>query len=105
MNGIIGFTNILLEEETDEEKKESLNIIKESSNHLLDVINDILSLSKIEAGMEKTIKEKCNLFEKIRLFIKSYEKQAKLKDLSFKVNISADLNKEIMIDYNSLLKI
>ena len=49
MNGIIGFNNILLEEETDEDKKESLNIIKESSNHLLDVINDILSLSKIES--------------------------------------------------------
>jgi signal transduction histidine kinase len=50
MNSILGFTELLLMEETDPVKNEKLEIIQYSGNHLLDLINDILDLSKIEAG-------------------------------------------------------
>jgi len=50
MNAIMGFTDLLLSEESHPDKKEKLQIISESSQNLLQLINDILDFSKIEAG-------------------------------------------------------
>lgn len=50
MNGIIGFSDIVLEGTLNPEQKESMDMIKNCSDSLLSIINDILDLSKIEAG-------------------------------------------------------
>ncbi len=50
LNAIIGFISILKEKESDEQKLNYLNIIKTSSNTLLQIISDILDVSKIESG-------------------------------------------------------
>src|SRR5580692_3787586 len=50
MNGIMGMTEILMTTELNSEQTEYLNMVKNSSDSLLQVINDILDFSKIEAG-------------------------------------------------------
>ena len=50
LNGILGFTNLALKTELDEQQREYLQTIRDSSQNLLTVINDILDFSKIEAG-------------------------------------------------------
>lgn len=105
MNGIIGFTDLLLDKESDEERIEFLKIIKESSDNLLNIINDILSLSKIEAGMYRIEKIQINIVEKINSILRVYEKQAELKKIEFKSEISKQLDKDVLIDYSSVLKI
>src|SRR6202171_2101003 len=50
MNGIMGMTEILMTTEITPEQTEYLNMVKNSSDSLLQVINDILDFSKIEAG-------------------------------------------------------
>lgn len=50
MNAIVGMTEILLRGDLTEEQREYLNNIKSSGNALVSIINDILDISKIEAG-------------------------------------------------------
>ncbi|WP_051235636.1 response regulator [Marinimicrobium agarilyticum] len=50
LNGILGFTNLALKTKLDEQQKEYLETIRDSSQNLLTVINDILDFSKIESG-------------------------------------------------------
>lgn len=50
MNGVLGMTRQLLETPLNKEQEEYVNAIKESSNNLLYVVNDILDISKIRAG-------------------------------------------------------
>ena len=50
MNAIIGFSSLLLEEDLTGEQRETVQIITTSGTNLLSLINDILDLSKVEAG-------------------------------------------------------
>ena len=50
MNGILGASELILDQSSDEDKKQYLDIIHSSSHSLLNIINDILDLSKIESG-------------------------------------------------------
>jgi len=70
MNGILGFANLLHEAESEEEFNEFVDSIIKSGEHLLNLINDIIDLSKIEAGILKI--EKSN-FEINRLTREIYD--------------------------------
>jgi len=51
LNAILGFTNLLRHKKMDEESNRYLQTIEQSGENLLAIVNDILDLSKIEAGM------------------------------------------------------
>jgi signal transduction histidine kinase len=51
LNAVLGFTNILRSTKLDDEQKEYVDVIQSSGDNLLSIVNDILDLSKIEAGM------------------------------------------------------
>jgi signal transduction histidine kinase len=61
MNGIMGFANLLHEAESEEEFDEFVDSIIKSGEHLLNLINDIIDLSKIEAGILKIEKSNFEL--------------------------------------------
>ncbi len=64
LNSIIGFTGIILRERVgplNDEQKKQLNMVRNSSHHLLALINDVLDISKIEAGQLQLAQESINL--------------------------------------------
>ncbi len=62
MNGILGFTDLLKNPDLSKEKRISyIDIISKSGNHLLNLINDIIDISKIDAGHVNIINEECKL--------------------------------------------
>jgi len=65
MNGIIGFTELLKNTHVDDEQKEFVAIIEKSSENLLNIINNILDLAKIES---KNIEIENNIFSANQLF-------------------------------------
>ena len=83
MNGIMGFAEILLEEDLTDEQKDSLEIIYKSGESLLSLINNILDLSKIELGKMEVVEVDFDLIELLNenmsiLTPKAWEKEIDL---------------------------
>ncbi len=95
MNAIIGFSDILSKHITDDRNKSFLNNIKISGNNLLNLIDDILDLSKIEAGEMKIKKKSENLRNIIKEVTDLFAPKVYEKDLKFYVSIS-DLIPEML---------
>jgi PAS domain S-box-containing protein len=85
MNAIMGFSSLLPENFNDREKIESFSkIIELRSNDLLDIINDILDISKIESGQSTINIEPCNikeLFDELSLFLKEHKSRINKQDI------------------------
>jgi PAS domain S-box-containing protein len=79
MNAIMGFSNLLLENSDNKAKlRKFTEIINQRCNDLLDIINDILDISKIESGLLPINIEETNLnevFAEISVFFKEYQKR------------------------------
>jgi len=66
MNGILGFTELLKTPDlTGEEQQEYIRIIRKSGDRMLNIINDIVEISRIEAGQMKVVSSTINVNHKI----------------------------------------
>jgi len=84
MNGILGFTNLLKNPNlTGEEKQEFINIIQISGARLLNTINNIVDISKIESGLMSVDIKETNLNEKIEFTYKFFKPEVENKGLQF----------------------
>lgn len=105
LNAILGFTNILQKSmNATTVEKENLNIIKRSADHLLNIINEILELSKIEAGKMELSLKNFNLFELIKEIEDIFAFRCENKGLKFKIE-TLNLPKNIKADEQRLRQI
>ncbi|MCX2478943.1 response regulator [Pedobacter sp. MC2016-15] len=98
INGIIGITNLLEKTELTDEQKEMIDLLEISSNSLLGVINDILDLSKIEAGKFKINRAPTDLVVICHSVVNLLRIRAKEKNLELVTEYDEDLPKSIMAD-------
>lgn len=98
LNGIIGFTDLVLKTRLDETQLQYLTIVNQSANVLLSIINDILDLSKIEAGKLELHMEQFDLFKLGSEATDIISYQAQKKGLEVLLNISDDLPRFIQAD-------
>ena len=106
LNAIIGFSEILGEDKSlNPRQRETLDIINNSGEHLLDVINEILDLSKIEAGkMEKNDET----FEFVPMLKSVYEMlamKAESKRIGFHFSAQSSMPGEVTTDRSKLRQI
>ncbi len=85
MNGIIGFSQILADELLTNEQKEYTNIIQASSANLLNLIDDILDISRIEAGKIDIDIADCSLAKLLAVIESLVRPETKGKELDFKI--------------------
>jgi signal transduction histidine kinase/ActR/RegA family two-component response regulator len=87
MNGILGFANLLKTPNlSEEEQQEYIEIIEHSGKRMLNIINDIMSISKIEAGLMEVFLEDSNINKQIEYIYTFFKPQTEAKSiaLSFK---------------------
>ena len=89
MNAIAGFTNQLLKTNMSPEQRDQLEVVKNSSDHLIHLLNDILDLSKLQADKVELDKEifdvRACLLEVIRIF----EDKANAKGIKLKTEFES----------------
>ena len=80
LNSIIGFTGIILQGmsgEINQEQRKQLSLVKNSANHLLDLINDVIDISKIEA-------------DKVELYIQEFDLASLLQEVKNSFTVTAE---------------
>lgn len=86
MNAIIGMTDVALRQNPDQNTTKCLKVIQSSSTGLLEIINDILDLSKIEAG-------------KLTIICDTYDVGQMIQDVEAIVD-ARNTNEQVVIDYH-----
>lgn len=98
LNSIIGFSEILLNEEQNSEKSNKLKIINSSSKTLLQLINDILDFTKIETGKVEVELIPTNIVDEIKEICEIFTFQINEKKINFSLNINENLPNRIILD-------
>jgi len=87
MNGILGFTELLKEPKlTGEEQQEYIKVIEKSSGRMLNIINDIVSISKIESGQMNLSYKETSIKDQIELICNLLKVEANQKNIEIKIN-------------------
>lgn len=105
LNSIIGIIELLSSTSLNNIQREHIEILKTSGDNLLNLINDILDLSKIEAGKLELININFKLREVIENIYKITSVKAKDKKLEIKYYISPDIPETLIGDPNRLSQI
>ena len=105
LNAILGFTHILKESNPKPEQSENLEIIYNSGNHLLALINDILDISKIEAGRVVLTEGEFDLHQLLNEVQQMFMNAAQRKGLTLSLDRVGELPRQICSDRLKLRQI
>jgi signal transduction histidine kinase/ActR/RegA family two-component response regulator len=98
MNAILGFIEQLKKEEDDPKKEKILQIVHDSGETLIAIINDILDITKIESDRMRLDVQKTNVFTILENVKALFQKSMQEKNIMFTVDISHDISNTLMLD-------
>ena len=105
LNAIVGFSDCIMDAKTLEEAKENAKDIINASDTLLEIVNGILDISKIEAGKIEIIDSKYNAKKLFESLAKMIEIKTRDKGLEFTYKIADDIPKTLYGDHANLKKV
>ena len=98
LNSILGFLSVLENTSLDREQLDLVGIVKDSSKNLVSIVDDLLDISKIEAGRLEIKNKRFNFKKFTESLVKTYELQASEKRLQFVVDAGTNLPKFLIGD-------
>lgn len=108
MNAIMGFSELLVKHYNNKPKLEKYSeIINRRCYDLLDIINDILDIAKIESGQLTAIQEECNLnvlFDELKAFFSEYQKRIGKQHIKFNLEAFSETSETIVVTDRVKLK-
>lgn len=105
LNGIIGFSDILMDTDLKESQLNYLNIVYNSANKLLMLINDLLDFSTIESGDFKLNNEQVQLEYLLKNIISDFEQETREKKLKIRLNLATKIPEYVITDHTRLKQI
>lgn len=105
MNAILGFTEILTRKEKEPKLQSYLKSIYSSGQSLLEIINNVLDLSKVEAGKMEVKPVPASIKDMIDEVYKMYTALVNKKGLKFEIFVNEDFPEMLLVDINKLRQI
>jgi hypothetical protein len=107
MNGILGFSSLLKEPKlTGQEQQKYINIIEKAGKRMLNIINEIVDISKIESGTMDIIMKETNINNQFDYILTFFNPEVKSSGLCLKLNRTiSDENAIVTTDTNKLFAI
>lgn len=105
LNGILGFAELLRYELENPEHRSYIDIIEQSGSHLLNLVNEILDLARIESGEMGFNQVATPLTSLITDCAASHQVSAQVKGLAFELNLAPDLPLAVSTDPTRLCQI
>jgi two-component system sensor histidine kinase/response regulator len=103
--GILGMTDLVLDTSLTAEQRDYLGAVKSSAKALLSIINDILDLTKVEAGKLELESTELSLHELLADALKPLELQARRKGLELRYDVASDVPRQLWGDPGRLRQI
>lgn len=88
LNGVIGFSDLLIKTQLNESQSQYLGMLNKSAHYLLDIVNDVLDFSKMEAGKIELEIDKTNIHELCAQVTDAMRLQSQQKNLTLILTIA-----------------
>ena len=105
INTVLGMNEMILRENTNVEVNEYANNIKRASNILVELVNDILDISKIESGNMELLEDSYEVGELLNDVITVIKDKCKKKNLQFVVNVDKNIPSQLFGDENKIKQV
>ena len=106
LNAILGFAELMVHDDSvPEGQRRNLDTISRSGHHLLSLINDILEISKIEAGGVEAQPAPCDLRELVETVVEGMDLRARQAGLVLAAHLAPDAPRYIQVDAGKLRQI
>ncbi|NJN86738.1 MAG: hypothetical protein HC881_11015 [Leptolyngbyaceae cyanobacterium SL_7_1] len=106
LNAILGFTQLMVTDpSTSAHQQDHLQIINDSGEHLLKLINNVLDLSKIEAGKTTLVEERFDLYNLLDTLEQLFQLQAQAKQISLEIERQPQVPQHIKTDEGKLRQV
>lgn len=105
LNGVLGMSRLALDESSEPQVRECLEYVRQSGDNLLAIINDILDISKIEAGKVELLRERLDLRSVLEDTLKPLEVMAMDKGLALTQAIDAGVPAMLLGDPGRLRQV
>lgn len=105
LNGMMGFIDLLKETDLESQQNEYLSVIDDSSKNLLQIVNNVLDISKIDADKMEPEYISFNISEKIESVIEIFAAKADHKDIILSIFVDPSLPEELIGDPSKLSQV